>query len=86
MFTIFICLRFRDSFTIQTTVIYLNSQIIADISALTFDRHPPVSRSQTLQIRPEVPWFKSKWPISSIFEPKCPLVYEIDKKVIMRLF
>ena len=40
MFTIFICLRFRDSFTIQTTVIYLNSQIIPDISALTFDRHP----------------------------------------------
>ena len=41
MFTIFICLRFRDSFTIQTTVIYLNSQIIPDISALTFDRNPP---------------------------------------------
>ena len=41
MFTICIYLRFRDSFTIQATVIYLNSQIISDKSALTFDLHQP---------------------------------------------
>ena len=39
MFTICIYLRFRDSFTIQATVIYLNSKIISDMSALTFDLH-----------------------------------------------
>ena len=54
MFTICICLRFLDSFTIQATVIYLNSQIIFDKSALTFDLHqvPRDSGSKTLQIRP----------------------------------
>ena len=41
MFTICICLRFRDSFTIQALLIYLNSQIISDMYALTFDLHPP---------------------------------------------
>ena len=40
MFTICICLRFRDSLTIQATVIYLHSQVTSDMSTLNFDLKP----------------------------------------------
>ena len=48
MFTICICLRLRDSLTIQATVIYLHSQVISDMSVLTFDLDPVLRNPETV--------------------------------------